>query len=180
MNEVMRERISALVDGQMEQAEAVKLLDSVTRDGEMARVWERYHLIGDVLRREHVELLGAELRHRVHEDLAREPSSLRPSRETRRRLPKLRPMSIGGLALAASVAIAAVLVLRPQGSMVAPFPAQLAGVSQKADAGVRWDIGHPAVEARLNNYLVTHSEHAGDGVQGMLHFARIVSYDAGR
>jgi len=42
---------------------------------------------------------------------------------------------------------------------------------------LQWDA-QPEVEARLNGYLVSHSEYLGNGMRGMLPYARIVGYDS--
>ena len=36
----------------------------------------------------------------------------------------------------------------------------------------------PDAEARLNAYLVSHNEYAGDGVRGVLPYVRIVGYQS--
>lgn len=41
-----------------------------------------------------------------------------------------------------------------------------------------WNDARPAVEARLNDYLLDHNEYLADGVRGMLPYARVVGYDA--
>ena len=43
---------------------------------------------------------------------------------------------------------------------------------------LRWSGVAPDVEARLNAYLVSHNEYAGDGVRGVLHYVRIVGYQS--
>ena len=49
--------------------------------------------------------------------------------------------------------------------------------SSSPQALLRWDVGEPAIETRLNSYLVHHNEFLD---RGMLPYARIVSYDATR
>ncbi|MDH5593931.1 MAG: anti-anti-sigma factor, partial [Gammaproteobacteria bacterium] len=44
-------------------------------------------------------------------------------------------------------------------------------------SGTRWDVKQPAVESRLNSYLVNHNEYS-NGMQGVLPYARIVGYDS--
>ena len=41
-----------------------------------------------------------------------------------------------------------------------------------------WNDARPAVEARLNGYLLDHNGYLADGVRGMLPYARVVAYDA--
>ncbi|HRH71530.1 MAG TPA: sigma-E factor negative regulatory protein, partial [Zoogloea sp.] len=48
----MKEKVSALLDGALDEAASVRMLDSLKRDAGLRREWERYSLIGDVLRDE--------------------------------------------------------------------------------------------------------------------------------
>ena len=43
-----------------------------------------------------------------------------------------------------------------------------------------WADARPAVEARLNGYLLNHNEYLAEGVRGMLPYARVVGYDTRR
>ncbi|MDB5732693.1 MAG: Anti sigma-E protein RseA family protein [Variovorax sp.] len=46
----MCEQVSALADGQLDDAELARLLAAASHDGEVSAAWHRYHLVGDVLR----------------------------------------------------------------------------------------------------------------------------------
>lgn len=115
------------------------------------------------------------------------------SARRRRQLP--RPLV--GAGIAAAIAIAAIGALRLYGDAgvgegdVAPTVAQLAvpqsGAQSQpgaqsaspADAagdGIRWTVSQPAVERRLTQYLVNHSELSRGGVHGILPYARVVGY----
>ena len=48
-------QLSALVDGELAGRNALGLYDSVERDPALRAAWERYHLIGQVLRGERVQ-----------------------------------------------------------------------------------------------------------------------------
>ena len=50
----MKEKVSALLDGALDEAASVRMLDSLRRDGGLRREWDHYSLIGDVLRDEPV------------------------------------------------------------------------------------------------------------------------------
>ena len=50
MSDDVREKLSALVDGELGDDEAVDLLDKMSHDSALKDVWERYHLVSDVLR----------------------------------------------------------------------------------------------------------------------------------
>ena len=111
MSEEKRQRLSALVDGELPWARAVGALDDVLGDDGLKRCWERYHLIGDVLRREHGDADAANLAERVHTAVAVEPSQLVKRRFLSQiRAPVMRPLA--GIALAASVATVAIIGVR--------------------------------------------------------------------
>ena len=50
MTTTMREQVSALADGQLDKDAVTRLLEAARRDAEVDRTWQRYHLVGDVLR----------------------------------------------------------------------------------------------------------------------------------
>ena len=88
-------------------------------------------------------------------------------------------------ALAASIAVVAVLGFRGYlgvGQLGEQTIAQRGEVqsSSTEPAGMRWTVDRPDVEQRLNAYLVNHNGHTGDGMGGVLPYARIVAYNGGR
>ena len=52
MSEQLKESLSAVMDGEADEFEIRRVLDEATSDAELRGVWERYHLIGSVLRGE--------------------------------------------------------------------------------------------------------------------------------
>ena len=167
MNEDRKERISALVDDEI----SLRDVADITTDSEAKDLFARYALISDAIRGDAPSGLGDSLLERVRSDLAAEPIALAP----KQRKEGWKPVT--GLALAASVATVAILGLRA--IETPPQPDLVAGRSvQTTSTSNRWDVEQPAVEAKLNEYLVNHSEYTGYGVQGMLPYARIVSYDS--
>jgi hypothetical protein len=52
------------------------------------------------------------------------------------------------------------------------------GVPRTERTRMTWNDARPAVEARLNAYLLNHNEYLAGGVRGMLPYARVVGYDA--
>lgn len=171
MTEESKEAISSLVDDELVDVARTRLLDRLLSDTELRATWERYHLVRDCIRGA-TPAQGAEsLAERVKRQIAHEPVVL-AERSARRRSGFLRP--VAGAAIAASVAVVAVLAVQSLStSNDRRGPLQSAEV-----AGLRWDTPAPAVEQRLNTYLVNHSEYQGNGMHGMLPYARIVGYDA--
>lgn len=101
-----RQQLSALVDGDLAPDQARFLLRRIGHDAELAGCWDRWHLVGDVLRGEPVAVLPAGpdgFAARVAAALATAPV---PARRARWRHGV-------GMALAASVAAVALFVARP-------------------------------------------------------------------
>jgi len=182
MSDELREMLSALVDGELADVDSVHVLDRIAREPALKAVWERYHLVSDVLRNHLPAVSSVDLVDKVRQAVQAEPVSIRP----RRRLPTAVLRPVAGFALAASVAVVAVLGFRgmsgPDGtSAVVETVAQTqAPASGVGPTGLRWDVDRPDVEARLSAYMVNHSEHTGSTLRGMMPYARIIAYDAGR
>ena len=167
MNENSKERISALLDDETSLSD----VSGLSTDEAAKALFGRYAMIGEAIRGNAPDDIGDRLLKGVQADLAVEPVPLAPKRKSVVWKP------IAGLALAASVATVAILGLRAVDGPTQPDLVAEQAV-QPSSASNRWDVEQPAVEAKLNEYLVNHSEYTGYGVQGMLPYARIVSYDS--
>ena len=183
------ERISALADGELEGSARGRTVEALYASPEQRRAWARFHLIGDAMRHAG-PVPGAEsIAPRVGAALAGERIvAFRP----RRRRRGIGPLA--GLALAASVSAVAVLVIHNLDDGSGPRPAPVADASRqevaiadpeassrdtpRAADRLQWSDVAPDTEARLNAYLVNHSEHAGNGVPGVLPYVRLVGYQS--
>ena len=198
---VSNERLSAFLDGELEDPARDGIVDALYEDPELRRTWERFHLIGDSMRGTGpvpgadavARSVGATL---TGESVVR----LRP----RARRSRLHPLA--GLAMAAAIAGIAVLGLhrldgggaqapriadasRSESVAAVSAPAapdrsevRVASVAERP-AGIeasrlQWSGVAPDAEARLNAYLVSHNEYAGHGVRGVLPYVRIVGYQS--
>lgn len=157
----MNERISALMDGELEAEAASQLIKGLPASEAHRQRWSEYHLIGDALRRNgHLE---TDISARVMEALLEEPVVLAPRRV------RARPLLQNMLALAASVAgVAVVSAVLWQG--------QAGEVVELADAAV------PAaaqVPPELQAYLVAHQTHApASTMHGAPHYLKTVALEA--
>lgn len=104
----METRLSALLDGELDQEEATRVLDTLGHQGNAHTVAATYHLIGDALRGE--SRLDADLTASVMTLLRDEPTVLAP----RIRRHRLHPAALALAASAAGVAVVAWLALAPQ------------------------------------------------------------------
>lgn len=176
----MMERISALLDGELDHVESVHQIERLKSDGELRGAWDTYHLIGDALRGH----LSRDLCARVSARLAAEPTVFAPQR----RAPESKRLRRWALSAAAG-ATAAVLVIWTAVPMLQPDPqvarapsapaapaatsvgAQMANSEQFAEPA---DTSEPA--AGVANYLLAHQRFsATSAMQGVAPYVRTVS-----
>ncbi|MBI3344655.1 MAG: sigma-E factor negative regulatory protein [Gammaproteobacteria bacterium] len=182
------EHISALMDGELNEAETGRLLDQLQRDAGLRMCWTRYHLISDALRSDLTCHIKHNVASRVIQALESEPTHLSPRRLTphpSRLTPHIfKPLA--GLAVAASIAAVAVLGLQTTAPLQTASPVNLAGLSGAAPVAQvssaagrsRWSAGRPSVESKLDIYLANHNQYSmSTEMQGMLPYARIVGYE---
>jgi len=200
------ERISALVDGEMDDQERQLAVNELLNQGDKREAWERYHLIGDTLKRGLPTGLEHGFSSRVMAALDNEPTVLAPP-----------PRSswgqrAAGLAVAASVAAVAVLGVQfmyqqdgqAPAQQIAQVPAKLSPqqsiaranlqrsfqpslraniqtVTQTAGISNRIPQNAKRIYPRLNKYLVDHNQQTSRGaMQAMIPYARIVAYPNSR
>ena len=163
----MKERISVLMDGELEGRAADETIDALRREGEALDAWRIYHLISDGMR--DTRLLSAGFTSRVAARLADEPTVLAPGS-----LPGRTPAQRFALAAAASVAAVALvgwLALAPQPQPQAP---------QAPVAQVRAPAPEPmatiALPSAANDYLLAHQGFSPRvSLQGMAPYVRTVA-----
>ncbi len=72
----MKEKISALMDGDLAIDDAEYLMTAVKANGEVAESWSTYHLIGDVMRGNNV--LRNDMTASIMREIAKQPTVLAP------------------------------------------------------------------------------------------------------
>jgi sigma-E factor negative regulatory protein RseA len=200
MTEEHHDLTSALLDGELDRDSQLRAVSQILSAGtdELER-FGRYRLIGDVLRGES-SVLAASVADKVHAALQNEPVVFAPRPKQSRRW--VRPL--GGLAVAASVAVIAVVVAphmltsaTPEGEAVnlaADVPRAAAAPrlvsagpavntepqgDRPAQAPGRWQALNPALEERLNRLVIEHHEFGGrTGINGPVSHIGFVGYDA--
>ena len=198
MNERDNELISALLDGELDPAAQQRTISGMLDAGKPGLdQFGRYRLIGDVIRGEST-VEASSVVEKVRMALIDEPVVLAPPSTKPR--PWLRP--VAGLAVAASVATAAVLVapqlmtqpgvgtesvqVAADASNRTPSPLLVAaGTATPTDpqssekAEKRWQALTPSLEERLNRLVIEHHEFGGrTGVNGPVPHIGLVSYGA--
>jgi sigma-E factor negative regulatory protein RseA len=165
----MKDKISALMDGELDDQAAAQTIDALARDREALATWRNYHLISDALRAS--RLLSEGFTARVTQQLEKEPTVLAPHR-LKGGLKAEQPRR--WVAMAASVAAVALvgwLGFAPQQTAVAPV-AQAPKVSVPVEA-------KPVVvplPSGTNDYLLAHQGFSPRvSLQGMAPYVRTVS-----
>jgi sigma-E factor negative regulatory protein RseA len=176
MNEELDSQLSAMFDDELPAAECELLARRLSRDEDLRARWSRYAAISATIRAEGGARLNAELARRVSVAISSEPE---PSvvAEPERARPRSRLFAsrlwapVGGVAVAASVAAAAILWVRfespPDGqTLTTSTTADGTAVRQSADNAPPPSYVVPKAIPRrsivpstqLANYVVAHSE----------------------
>ena len=219
MTEQLRQSLSAVVDGEADAFELRRVLDELDRDPELRATWDRYHLIGSVIRGERT--LKSRSAARVLE--RRVPLAVRESAPAannpdgmfsgmagqapaarRFRSGRRRP-AVVGLAVAASVVLAAAIVLQHFGGVPAPVVNQ--PIAAEVDAGVTASAGQrqmvaldtvgiepaarkpqlaersvrPGSQADLRRakaYMLQHAQQQGLEQRGVMSLVKMATYQA--
>lgn len=161
----MTEKLSALMDGELDEIEASATFAGLRASESDRQQWSDFHLISDALRGG--RMLEVDLTARVMESLIDEPVVLAPVR----RIPQQQTTFQRTLAVAASVAgITLVTALAWSGRPGA--------VAQVAKIPVEAQVPSQLAGANLQAYLVAHQAHAPTA-QGAAHYVKTVSMETG-
>jgi sigma-E factor negative regulatory protein RseA len=175
MTDLVKEQLSACLDGELPEGELDLLLKQVNRDSQLRGSLGRYALIGETLRGQGAMAAPAHLSERISAAIAAEPpldaATIRsvPRRIGRDSIRWLRPAA--GFAVAAGVAAVAILALQPSPQLQdVPFAIEATPDSPIAQVDVPDSASYivPAntatsgfvPAARLTNYVVAHSEYS--------------------
>jgi sigma-E factor negative regulatory protein RseA len=164
----MKDRISALMDGELSPSETEEQLHALRKGGEVLETWQRYHLIGDAIR--DTAPLSSGFSTRFTERLALEatilaPASIPPRPEKHRMwIPLSAAASLAAVALVGSLAY---LSFGPENQQVAqkaqerPKPVAMAPVP---------------MTGAVNDYLLAHQNYSPRStLQGVAPYVRTVS-----
>ena len=168
----MKEQLSALMDSELSDAEALRLVKAMKNDPTLHETWGTYHLLRDALRKS--PQLNSDFSAKLSQRLAQEPTVLAPYRERVSAVPRRFPLAIA--ASVAAVGLVGVLTLQitrinqteaPAQFATAPVEQQVAPLQVAADpapktAQAKAPAGSPArvafSRATTNNYLLAHQE----------------------
>jgi sigma-E factor negative regulatory protein RseA len=187
----MKTKISALMDGELDEQELREPLAALQREGEAFEAWRVYHLISDAMRSGGV--LSPGFTQRVAQRLAGEPTVLAPGRL------KSEPRPVAWFAMSAAASLAAVALVGwiAFAPGLAPAPQPLAGTPPAApvaataaapqsaqapaiaaaqpEAGSKLPALVPPPSAAIDYLLAHQSTAPGVALQGIAPYVRTVS-----
>jgi sigma-E factor negative regulatory protein RseA len=160
----MKDKISALMDGELDERSAAEVIDLLGRGGEGLQAWRSYHLISDSMRDS--RLLSEGFGERLRERLAAEPTVLAPARLA---VGQRYRLALPVAASAAAVALVGWLAFVPPLPQQQPIP-QLAQVKPP--------VAVP-LPSSANDYLLAHQGFSPRiWLQGVAPYVRTVSEQA--
>lgn len=161
---MMKQEISALMDGELFEDEAEHLLDQIRRDPKARKNWAAYHLIRDALRQpEHIH---CDLSARVRERVMDEPTVFAPRGHAEKR--RIRAFALSAVASLAAVGVVAWMSLQvgPEAMPQMAMQQQSTIFPAKAE-----------VQTKSNDYLMAHQEFSpSTDMSGGAYYIRTVSY----
>jgi sigma-E factor negative regulatory protein RseA len=169
------DKISAFMDGESAPAEAQQTFKRLRSDEECLKIWNSYHLVGDVMRG--TPMLQDDFLERLHQKMENEPTVLAPHAHWRAPV----HFAYSAAAAVAGIAVVAALVmtnnpLRPEGDVAS---AQKSAQMQIAQGSARESRERPqafANPAQVNEYLMAHQEFSpSTALQGVVPYVRTVS-----
>ena len=169
------DRISALMDGELDEREAQSTIVRLKDDGELRIRWDEFHLVRDALRGD--PLLSAGFDESLSKRLAEEPTVLAP----RRTASQTRRATTYAMSAAASVSAAALVawVALSPNSPSGVQPKGFMEAKQSTPAKPNVDDLRPVVvpyDGRANDYLFMHEAVSPSGtLQGLAPYVRSVS-----
>ena len=162
----MKERLSELMDGELDDKSAARLIEALRHDRDAVQTWRTYQVISDALRESRV--LSTGFTARLAERLAAEPTVFAPramQSESRRRY-----VASAIAASLAAVAMVGWLAFSPQQELK---PAALAQVQKPAEQAKPPVVPLPT---QANDYLLAHQAFSPKiSLQGMAPYVRTVS-----
>jgi sigma-E factor negative regulatory protein RseA len=139
----MKDKISALMDGELFEDEAQSLITQIKSTQRAQQDWQLYHLIGDVLRQP--DSIVSNVSQRVSERLAHEPTILAPRYSS---VQKIRNIALSAAASVLAVSAVAWMSLQSQPNTL---PALAMSSTQLTNASF-------TIKPKAQPYLMAHQE----------------------
>jgi len=164
MQEQHKEKLSLLLDDQLDSAQAFALLKAVRQDTELQAKLQRYSLISQALKSEQCSVASLDFADKIHQQLDKEPIYFLPQKKDTGRLKK------AGLAVAASVVLAVVWLSTDQFH-------KLSGSYGNVNTIAQSSVETEQMNARFKEYLQAHDNvwYVSNNV-GVHPYAHVASY----
>lgn len=187
---MLDEKLSALIDDELDVDELDGCLDRLYQDAQSRQAWSRQHLLRAVMKEQaskhSVDIAESVMRAIEHESIDAPSQVSDESKVVRMPLPKWRSNTwVGGLAVAASVAIVAVMlpVVFNADSDTFSGTASIAQndnpVTQRVVAQRQRVLANEEARRELQQYLLDHEALAsGHGLSGQRSYMRMASPSA--
>ena len=175
------EHLSCLMDGEISRETSRFLVRRLGADDDLCSTWARYHLVRDCLRHQEGNFASEDLCGRINQALENEAVQ-QPVRAIGRGW--LKP--VAGMAIAASVALMAVIMVDPGSTQAPQATGNLAGNAQTEPFTSPQSLGAVPVsrqaslygssqrEQKMNSYLLRHYQATGATGKGFVTFVPIV------
>lgn len=163
------------MDGELERADSLKLLDAIHKDTAARQKWQRYNIYAAVLREDLPAPLSTDFHEKLACKLSEEPVRLTPGAVQSDQVWR---KPVFGLAIAASLLAVVVVLQKPFTSPIAE-PLEVAKVEapQSDGALIVANSKQENVRERINRLLVEHNEYnPASDMTGMMPYSRFVSY----
>jgi sigma-E factor negative regulatory protein RseA len=168
----MKDRISELMDGELDERAATQLIGVLGQEGEARDAWRNYHLIGDAMR--DTRMLSAGFAARVATKLAEEPTVLAPRALQSARSRNWLAVPAALAAGVAGVSVVGYLALAPQAQAPSTIPEPVAQAQPRSLKPQTIPL-----PSATPDYLLAHQGFsARSSLQGMSAYARTVSAEA--
>jgi len=179
----MTNTISDIIDQQIDKTDLATRLKELGSDHELTKTWRNYHLIGDVIRGDVMAAHGCVIE-RVDKALDAEPLVVAPvdfSIHDKDEKSSEVWKSAGLFAVAASLALVAVVSLKPNQTAVEPAGQVIATaatqqVNQLGNQPAQANVISTSFEDEFGQMLVEHGEFsASSGLNGLISYSKLVS-----
>lgn len=169
----MNAKISALMDGELQDSEVAELFHALRDDADALESWRQFHLIGDALR--DTEVLSGDFSGRFAARLAEEPTVFAPASIAVRPQRRRHWVALSVAASLSAVSLVAWLAFAPRVTQ-GPVSAQLARTQVPAASAEAANVPLPS---ETNAYLLAHQNYSPrNNLQGVAPYVRTVSESA--
>lgn len=181
----MNEKISALIDGELDDASAARVFDQLRKDERLRNEWDLYCLIGDTLRQGELAAQGGAILPKVMTRLERAPEILAPPKRKKTTNPVWTvAAAVAGVALVAWLADALLMENPVEPTGVGPLarqdvaPETFVSLPGGVAPGGLQPVTHtqPSANDALFEYMMNHQSMRGALIPDAIQYSRAVSW----